>query len=94
MEQQGAGEIIINSMERDGTMSGYDIQLVKSIADAVNIPVVALGGAGQLTDFGLAINEGGASAVAAGSFFVYYGKHRAVLISFPSDEELLTVLRK
>lgn len=92
MERQGAGEIIINSVDRDGMMQGYDLALIARVSAAVSIPVVALGGAGTVADFGLAVDQGGASAVAAGSMFVFYGKHRAVLISFPSDNELLTVL--
>jgi cyclase len=86
-ERLGAGEIIINSIDRDGTMKGYDIPLIKSVSNAVNIPVVACGGAGKVKDFSAAIYDGGASAVAAGSLFVYYGKHRAVLINFPTDDE-------
>lgn len=88
MEDQGAGEIFINSIERDGTMEGYDIDLIKSVSEAVSVPVVACGGAGSLNDFRLAFNEGGASAVAAGSFFVFQGKRRAVLITYPSYNEI------
>lgn len=88
----GAGEIIINSIDQDGIMSGYDIELIRSVATAVDIPVVALGGAGKLEDFGLAIGQGMASAVSAGSFFVFYGRHKAVLINFPSDDDLKKVL--
>ena len=73
-------------------MQGYDLKLIQSITAVVDIPVVALGGAGSVQDLGRAVSEGGAAAVAAGSFFVYYGKHRAVLISFPSDKELSQVL--
>jgi cyclase len=87
-ERLGAGEIIINSIDRDGTMKGYDIPLIKAVSTSVSIPVVACGGAGKVEDFGTAVHDGGASAVAAGSMFVYYGKHRAVLINFPGDEEL------
>jgi cyclase len=90
-ERLGAGEIIINSIDRDGTMKGYDISLIKNISTAVKIPVVACGGAGIINDFSTAINEGKASAVAAGSLFVYYGKHRAVLINFPNDDEFRSV---
>lgn len=88
-EQLGAGEIILNSIDRDGTMKGYDIPLIKSVAESASIPVVASGGAGELSDFSRAVRDGGASAVTAGSMFVYYGKHRAVLINFPEDAELL-----
>ncbi|MDQ1296578.1 MAG: Imidazole glycerol-phosphate synthase [Bacteroidota bacterium] len=81
MEDQGAGEIFITSIDRDGTMEGYDIELIKSITEAVSVPVIACGGAGNLNDLGLAVREGGASAVAAGSLFVFKGKRRAVLIT-------------
>jgi len=88
MEQIGVGEIFLNSIDRDGTMTGYDIGLIKQLADAVQIPVVACGGAGKVEDFQDAVKRGGASAVAAGSFFVFQGKHRAVLINMPTMEEL------
>ena len=88
MEDMGAGELLINSADRDGTMEGYDIELIKNITNAVNIPVVACGGAGSVEHFRNAINKGGASAVAAGSLFVFYGKHRAVLINYPSQREI------
>lgn len=79
----GAGEIFVNSVDRDGTMKGYDVGLIRSITDAVTVPVVACGGAGKYADFDEAIALGGASAVAAGSLFVFYGKRRAVLINYP-----------
>lgn len=92
MEGMGAGEILINSIDREGTMEGYDIQLIREVSDAVNIPVIACGGAGKLEDFADAINVGHASAVAAGSFFVFHGRRRAVLINFPTREELEPLL--
>lgn len=88
IENEGAGEILINSIDRDGTMEGYDIELIKGITKTVRIPVIACGGAGQLNDFRIAIKEGGASAVAAGSFFVFHGKRRAVLITYPSQTDI------
>lgn len=88
MEQRGAGEIIINSIDNDGMMQGYDIHMIKEVSQAVTIPVVASGGAGKLDDFRKAVKEGGASAVAAGSMFVFNGPHRAVLISYPEYKEL------
>ncbi len=88
VEQAGAGEIFINSIDRDGTMQGYDIDLIKQVSSAVSLPVIACGGAGKLGDFADAINKGGASAVSAGSFFVFQGPHRAVLITYPSAKEL------
>ena len=92
MEEYGAGEILINSIDRDGTMQGYDINLIKLITTAVNIPVIACGGAGRVHDFSEALLTGGASAVAAGSLFVFYGKRRAVLINYPTREELESFL--
>jgi cyclase len=86
MEACGAGEIIINSIDQDGTMAGYDIPMIRSISEAVTIPVVALGGAGKMADFKHVVDEGAASAVAAGSFFIYKGPRRAVLISYPGSE--------
>jgi len=83
MAQMGAGEIVINSIDRDGTMTGYDLDLTKLITSAVTVPVIACGGAGTVEHLGEAIRLGGASAVAAGSMFVFQGKHRAVLITFP-----------
>lgn len=93
MEEMGAGEIMINSIDRDGTMKGFDIKLVKSVANAVKTPVIACGGAGKLEDFGKAVKQGKASAAAAGSFFVFYGKRRAVLINFPEKNELKGILK-
>jgi len=87
-QEMGAGEIILNSIDRDGTLQGYDIDLIKSVSSAVSIPVIASGGAGELTHLVEAITCGGASAVAVGSMFVLHGKHRAVLISYPSPQEL------
>lgn len=91
MEARGAGEILISAIDRDGTMEGYDLKLVKLVASAVSIPVIACGGAGNVEDFGAAVKEAGASAAAAGAMFVFQGPHRAVLINFPSPEELKSV---
>jgi imidazole glycerol-phosphate synthase subunit HisF len=87
MEQEGAGELLLNAIDRDGTFSGYDVDLIKSISFAVNIPVVAIGGAATVEDFTKAA-QSGASAVSAGSMFVFQRPHRAVLISYPSQKEL------
>ena len=87
MEQLGAGEILINSIDKDGTMLGYDCKLIEQVSKLVSIPVVAAGGAGKILDFKNAINSG-ASAVAAGSMFVFHGKHKAVLITYPSRKEI------
>lgn len=83
VEDFGAGEIFLNSIDRDGTFKGYDLDLIKKVSSSVNIPVIACGGAGNESDLVRAINEGGASASAAGSLFVYTGVHQAVLINYP-----------
>jgi cyclase len=93
MEQQGAGELIIQSIEKDGTMSGYDLTLVESIATAVTIPVVAAGGAGKLSDFKSAVEKGYASAVAAGSLFVYHGPRKGILINYPDKKTLIDIFK-
>lgn len=85
MENAGAGELILNSIDRDGTWEGYDLKLIKAVSEAVTIPVIACGGAGGMDDFRKAVNDGGASAVAAGSMFVYQKKGMGVLISFPAQ---------
>ena len=85
MASLGAGEILINSIDRDGTMTGYDLELVRAVAEAVDVPVIACGGAGNFGHLQDAIRVG-ASAVAAGSLFTFYGKHRAVLITYPQGE--------
>ncbi|MGB7741063.1 MAG: AglZ/HisF2 family acetamidino modification protein [Steroidobacteraceae bacterium] len=86
-ERLGAGEVLLNSINRDGTQTGYDLDLIRRVSEAVSIPVVASGGAGRLDHFREAVNHG-ASAVAAGSFFVFHGKHKAVLITYPERREL------
>ena len=86
-EKCGAGEILLTSINNDGVMNGYDIDLIKRVTDAVSVPVIACGGAGCVNDLGKAIKQGNASAVAAGSMFVYQGKNRAVLINFPNREK-------
>ena len=85
MEEKGAGEIIIQSIERDGSMNGYDIDLIRSIAEAVKIPVIALGGAGSTEDLKKAYHEAYANGLAAGSLFVYNDKHKGVLINYPES---------
>jgi cyclase len=91
-ERLGAGEILLSSIDRDGAQQGYDLELIGQVAQGVNIPVIACGGAGSTNDLAAAIGAG-ASAVAAGSLFVFRGPHRAVLISYPSQEELRNVRR-
>ncbi|MBN1306081.1 MAG: imidazole glycerol phosphate synthase subunit HisF [Anaerolineales bacterium] len=88
MEEMGVGEILLTSIDRDGTQEGYDVELVKRVTSEVGVPVVACGGAGKPEDFQTVVREGGASACAAGSMVVYFGRNRAVLINFPSRKEL------
>lgn len=92
MEKAGAGEIFLTSIDRDGTGKGFDVTLIRRVASAVQIPVVACGGAGSVEDCGIAVKEGAASAVALGSMAVYHGRNRAVLINFPTRKELGRVL--
>jgi len=91
-QEKGAGEILLTSVDQDGMMAGYDIDLVRSVAQALDIPVIAAGGAGSLQDFARAIHDGGATGAAAGSLFVFHGARRAVLISYPSRAEVEQVL--
>ncbi|MDR7295807.1 cyclase [Pelomonas aquatica] len=83
----GAGEVLINAVDRDGDLCGYDFTLVSEVSGQVSVPVIASGGAASLEDFKMAVNAG-ASAVAAGAYFVFHGPHRAVLITYPKYEEL------
>lgn len=92
MERMGAGEILLNSIDRDGTMQGYDIEHIRKVADAVRVPVVACGGAGNLFHVAEVIKQGHASAAAAGSMFVFQGPLRGVLISYPTQKELKELL--
>jgi cyclase len=87
-EQAGAGELLLCSVDRDGTMQGYDIPLVREVSAAVRIPVVACGGARDIADMVAVIREGHAASAAAGSLFVFQGKHRAVLITYPDEESI------
>lgn len=87
MEELGVGEILLNSIDRDGTMMGYDSKLIEKVSKLATVPLIAVGGAGKTSDFAMAVSAG-ASAVAAGSMFVFHGKHRAVLITYPNRKEL------
>lgn len=88
MQKKGAGEIFLNSIDRDGTMEGYNLELTKSVADVLEIPLIACGGAKTVQDLSDVVRQGGASAAAAGSMFVFQGPLRGVLISYPSQTEL------
>ena len=91
MQSRGAGEIFLTSIDREGTMAGYDLDLIRVVSSAVSVPLVACGGAWQVEHFKQAV-DAGASAVAAGSMAVYLGRNRAVLIGFPNAQELNAVL--
>jgi cyclase len=93
LQMAGAGEILLNRIERDGTQEGYDLNLINNLSQTISIPLIVCGGAGNVEHFVDAISAG-ASAVAAGSMFVFQGKHRAVLISYPSYNELENLLGK
>jgi cyclase len=88
VQDLGAGEILLMSVDRDGTFSGYDLDLIRKVSAAVTIPVIACGGAGKRSDLRLPIVEGGASAAAAGSIFVYQKSNRSVVVNYPSQSEL------
>lgn len=87
----GAGEILVQNMDKDGTFGGYDYALINQISSQVNIPVVACGGAQSLLDMKQAVIKGGASAVAAGSFFVYMNNNpSSILVNYPTQKELIS----
>jgi cyclase len=93
-ESQGAGEILLTSIEREGRREGFDLDLVRRVSEAVNIPVIASGGAKDFSDLLRPISEAGASAVAAASVFVFHGPKRAVLIQYPTREVLTKLFRE
>lgn len=93
VESLGAGEILLTSIDREGTWDGFDLDLVKSVTDAVNIPVIAHGGAGKLEHIGDVVKQAGASAVALGSMVVFQKKGMGVLVNFPDRNSLSEVLR-
>jgi len=88
LEDAGVGEIMVNDVDRDGTMIGYDLDSINKLSNSVNVPVIAAGGCKDFDDIKKVLQLTHASAAAAGSFFVFQGKHRAVLISYPSPEEI------
>jgi imidazole glycerol-phosphate synthase subunit HisF len=94
MQKMGAGEILLNSIDRDGVMKGYDMNLINKVRNVISIPLTVLGGAGSLDDIGTVIKEHGIIGVAAGSLFVFVGKYRAVLINYPTPLEKHELLNK
>lgn len=91
-QRRGAGEILLTSISREGTWSGLDLDLTRRVASAVDIPVIAHGGAGSLSDIGSAVHEGRASSVALGSMVVFQKKDFGVLVNFPDPVALAGVL--
>lgn len=87
VEALGAGEVVVNSIDRDGEMKGYDMDLVVRVREAITLPLTVVGGAGSLNDIEGLIRNFGIIGAAAGSFFVFKGKYRAVLINYPSRDE-------
>lgn len=93
LQDGGVGEILLNVIDRDGTWSGYDVELIRTIAPHVSVPLIICGGAASIIDLRSAV-EAGASAVAAGSMFIYQRPHRAVLVSYPSASDIRSLLSK
>jgi cyclase len=93
IEQLGIGELVINSVDRDGMMTGYDMDLINSIRLKINSPMSVLGGAGSLQDIQSVIDKFGIIGAAAGSLFVFKGKYKAVLINYPSPTEKIKLYR-
>jgi cyclase len=87
LELLGAGEIIINSIDQDGVMKGYDMNLIDKITETISIPITVLGGAGSISDLEKVIERHGVIGVSAGSLFVFKGPHKAVLINYPTQIE-------
>ena len=83
----GAGEIVVNSIDNDGTMKGYDLNLIRKVRNIIDTPMTVLGGAASLDELGKVINEFGIIGASAGSLFVFKGKYKAVLINYPSRSD-------
>jgi cyclase len=94
MEQKGAGELIVQSIDRDGMMNGYDLEMIREVSQAVTIPIVALGGAGSLHDMRDGFRVAHANAMGAGSMFVYHGARKGVLINYPTRDEINVFFKK
>ena len=94
MQKLGAGELVINSIDNDGLMKGYDFNLIRKIREMISIPITVMGGAGTYEDIGEVIKEHGIIGDAAGSLFVFKGKYRAVLINYPTNSEKEKLISK
>jgi imidazole glycerol-phosphate synthase subunit HisF len=93
MQEKGAGELLIQSIEHDGTMIGYDLGLISRISNKITIPVIACSGAGNMSHMVSAYYEANATALAAGSMFVYHGPRKAVLINYPEREQVISLFK-
>jgi len=93
LEKRGAGEIMLTSIDQDGTFKGYDVELTRTVVNAVDLPVIACGGAGNLEHVNQALNDGGAMAAGAGSLFVFQGSNRSVLVNYPGRGKLDALLK-
>jgi cyclase len=89
----GAGEVLLNAVDKDGTLRGPDLTLIRQLSEVLSVPLIAVGGVSSLDDIKAAV-DAGASAVAAGAFFVYHGPHRAVLITYPEYSKLESLFTK
>lgn len=87
LQESGAGEVVVNSIDRDGHMQGYDLELAEQFKQTLKVPVTFLGGAGSLDHLGDLVSKLGVSGAAAGSLFVFKGKYRAVLINYPTPAQ-------
>jgi cyclase len=94
LQDAGAGEIVVNSIDRDGLMLGYDLDLASKFKQALKVPITFLGGAGSLEHLGELISKLGVVGAAAGSLFVFKGKYRAVLINYPTPEQKIKLCRE
>lgn len=94
IKKMGVGEIVINSIDYDGTMKGYDFQIIDQIRKITSLPMTVLGGAGSLSDIGELIKKYSIVGAGAGSIFVFKGKYRAVLINYPNNKEKMELIKK
>ena len=93
-EDLGVGEVLLTSIDREGSMDGFDLELIESVAEVLSVPLIAHGGAGKWSQLSGPLRDGGASAVAAGSLFVYQGSSRGVLINYPPRAQVLRLLAR
>ncbi len=94
MQEVGVGEIVLNSIDHDGVMKGYDLELVRAVSPAIVVPLTVLGGAGTLADIAALFREAGIVGAAAGSLFVFKGTFRAVLINYPDHQKKSALWQK